>query len=258
MIFRGFTHLCFTKRSPNFYRCFTRTLNSYSLRDNSGSKFLISRIQGTNSSRVNSLLSGLQQTQKTQKANIFTRRRKRNFHSEDNIPKEYELIYVAPMENYIFWTQVMLIACSSAIVITLFANILDPEGTDLDPRNPIEVDFTLSNNFQLLCALGCFLCFIGASRIVIRRVILRMYYNEEKNEFVATFLSLNPKKVNRIRFNGGEVSQVTRPDPFNINALRGQFSVHGRRITVLEKYFRYPKYYNLMMGHEKPEGSKYS
>lgn len=181
---------------------------------------------------------------------FWSRPKKGDFHESDGVSKEFAIVYQGPMKNYVYWAHLAVLACPVTLMVLALLASTYPESIDTSSTNFIETS-TERNLF-----LGAFLALSTVLHLVVRKFVLRIYYRQKTNDFIAIFQGLRPSAVRKLQFKGGEANKPVDRDLLNIFALIGSVRVKGKRIIVLEDSFQTPYYYNIMLGYTKPKDNE--
>lgn len=158
-------------------------------------------------------------------------------HKRDGInPKEYDIVYQTTASPYIALGQVCVFVSALTTVFLMYPYL----NTEIFLSNNVYIRENLERgimfSFFVLINLGIL--------YVIRSFPLRIYYSESRNNFVVIFKQLfNPWLNRRVVCKTGDLLYT----PKNLQFL-GDHKLLGKRIYLYEDYFRFPFYYNMLLG----------
>ena len=160
-------------------------------------------------------------------------------HKFDNVSKELELIFQSKVKDYIGGFRLISWLGTIGISVWIYTEIQNPNPDKI----PIQDE---------LAALGIGMLFLSFFfiHVMSRKHFKRIYYDHSQNEFVAvrrTWMG----RLEQLKFTSSEVKWQHSED-IHEGCLA---KVQGRTIRLLATDFKFPAWYNsiLGVGHEDPK-----
>lgn len=177
---------------------------------------------------------------------VFRRKRKtaQQFQEADKVDSHYELIYnVHDGVRYVQLGMGMLNILSAAINanVCMFALGVPPSYFEIVLAFPVESGIFISIN-----SLICF-----ALLKVIKWYPLRIYYSDLEDKYLAIFMGVHPFAIRSLKIQPGEV-KLSPPNKIAENVLPWAsdiYAISSQRIFLFIHHFRYPSYYNKLLGY---------
>ncbi|XP_076357980.1 uncharacterized protein LOC143250817 [Tachypleus tridentatus] len=168
------------------------------------------------------------------------------FHTDKVDKSQYDLVYISPSTSYIFWGQ--LVASS---LMTFFVLIKGFHITNF------EADFLffsyLENTTELNIACGAFV-FLNLSIFAIaQKYPIRIYFNENKEEFIIIIFNILPFLTHKIKCQSGDVVHISSSSH---TQFTGGYKLGKRKLIITPEHFRYPVYYNILLGYVQKNSHK--
>lgn len=170
----------------------------------------------------------------------------KNTKIHDNVGVHYKLVYNSDTTSYL---QLGLGGVQA--VVSMFVCTLGAMACGFHPPN---IHLLLDTPVYV----GIFVVFNMIICISILRVIsttpMRIYYNEDEDQFIAVFVGKHPLDVRLLNIQPGEVKPHTVSNlvkklvPWSI----GICTTHTQKIYLNEYHFKYPVYYNKLLGYDNP------
>uniref|UniRef100_A0A3F2YTY6 Uncharacterized protein n=1 Tax=Anopheles christyi TaxID=43041 RepID=A0A3F2YTY6_9DIPT len=175
-------------------------------------------------------------------------KREEYFLKKDNIPAGFNIIYRAPMENYL--TACNIVTSFSFLAmggICAFTYLKDFHHIVV----PFEIEYATltANETDLLYFLGFFFLINSVIRVMVNRYPLRIYRNDK--QYLAVFEGQIPLVKKQFGFQQGDVTPV--PPGGVLPWQESRYKINDKKVLLLEDYFRTPSELNVMMMSEKSE-----
>ena len=174
-------------------------------------------------------------------------------HKADKVPEEFECVYSKFHKFYqygaastIVLTTIGVAGGLGVIMYNLNASGFFSHGEYVRPPQQIISDqFRPIDPIQVSCILlGVTLSLAFVIMFVTNGIIYRLYYNHEKNVYIAVFLRYCCQKK-KIEIKPGEVTNAPRKE------LRGHHMLNGSYVMIDEFGFSDNKHYNNFLGYYK-------
>lgn len=175
---------------------------------------------------------------------LFRRKLKtaQEFQKADNVDSHYELIY--SIRDGVKFVKLGIggldiVAASVIANICMFAFGVPLAYLDLVLASPVE-----SGIFVMVNSLICFQLFK-----VIRWYPLRIYYSELEDQFLAVFIGVHPFAIRPLKIEPGEVKPLEMMTGNVLPWASDLYATSSQRIFLFTHNFRYPLYYNKLLGY---------
>jgi len=165
--------------------------------------------------------------------------------------EDHLLIYSGPNELVIRVTHALILIISVIPLFTLYQAV--SEMLEGETFAKAETRTLKTNTDLIFCSIGS-IAFMIMFRLFTNRYILRIYYIASKKAFSAVQIGMNPLAFRRVEIPAGGMTRVCEDEQDTASkVLKGLFKYEGRRYVMFETRFRYPIYYNILLGYAKPE-----
>ncbi|PSN29962.1 hypothetical protein C0J52_23560 [Blattella germanica] len=168
----------------------------------------------------------------------------------DNIPKEYELVYRAPMISYVKVAQTV----SSISVLMLTAVAFYKIYINKAITFPIVIRFDTSVLGDFATDVGTFIFLISSFMLfnvsiyaITLRYPHRIYYNATAKEYICILTGLLPSQFRKLNFNKGEVIRQFTIISSLLPWRDAIFKIGKKTVFLVENGFRTPADFSTMM-----------
>lgn len=182
-------------------------------------------------------------------------KKRQNFSLLDKVPSDFQLIYSNTLSGYMayFYPVVML---GTAVVVTsaIYGTLIGPlshtalvQKSGFDFTDPLHSIVMVSTATTLALIIFAF----------VKRCPMRIYYNENTDEFIGIYATLAPWKVRHKHFQSGSVKCLNDFDEDShftgvLMTFRGIYMISdNERLVLFPNCFKLPIYYNIMLGYSK-------
>ncbi|XP_062133001.1 uncharacterized protein LOC133843449 isoform X2 [Drosophila sulfurigaster albostrigata] len=154
--------------------------------------------------------------------------------NDDNLPNHYQLIYRAPMENYVAWSK--NVSTATVSIIGLLAGYQFATTSNmLDMTRQIDISILMSNESDLYYFTVGFVLINLAIRAFVAMYPLRIYKSSDK--YVAVYGSQLPFGTIKNYFSRGEIAEYKNVlNPWS----HVMFKLGQRSSLLLVDYFKTP------------------
>ncbi|KAM8713957.1 hypothetical protein ACLKA7_014163 [Drosophila subpalustris] len=158
----------------------------------------------------------------------------RQLQTADNLPEHFQLIYRAPLENYMTWTK--NISTGTVTFLSLLAGYqLATAMSFMNIVKQIDISFLVSNETDLYYFTAGFVLINLAVRAFVAKYPLRIYKSADK--YVAVYGSQLPIGIVKHFFDGGQIAEYRNVlNPWS----HIMFKLGQRSSLLLVDYFKTP------------------
>lgn len=186
--------------------------------------------------------------------NNFTKPSLEKFKRIDNIPNDYELIYRSNLSQYLYAARISAVVGLVFVFGTAIINFcMGSKGGFIVNLSEVYLMNMVNDKAQYITISVVFMLLNIAILFLITKFPVRMYYNEKTKKFITVLYGIIPQSMKFITINSGEVVHVQSSAfnnllPWNESRYRLK---NGKRIILLDHYFRKLEYLNILLGHAK-------
>ncbi|GLV45798.1 uncharacterized protein CBL_02818 [Carabus blaptoides fortunei] len=189
----------------------------------------------------------------TPKRNIsFQSLRKPNIEKlklNDNIPKQYELVYRCTMSSYLYAAQISATIGALFVVIVAIFNYDSTNKFEIN-LSGIDLHNIMQSEYQLIVFSAAFVLLNIAVMVLVSKFPVRIYFNAEGKKYIGVVHGKIPKTKNILEFNAGDVKHTPKNGVLPWNEYYYKIK-NGQTIIMLDHYFRKPDDMNIMLGYTK-------
>lgn len=160
----------------------------------------------------------------------------------DELPKEWNLIYKAPMDNVLKYISTYLIFTSTSVALSgLYYGVFVHDPARWNQPILLTEDLVIaSNTTECLVYMGTFIAFHIALKVLLSKYVVRLYQNGD--EYMAIYYGNLYNSIRKHRFQLKEVEKLksTMIIPWG----DARFSLGKKHAILLETYFKTPEYFN--------------
>ncbi|XP_049886458.1 uncharacterized protein LOC126380931 [Pectinophora gossypiella] len=174
---------------------------------------------------------------------------------KDNIPRQYDLIYKAPMGKWLNLATAYLtvstttIGCLGAYYGAFVFNVAEMNNVVTIGDDIVIAD----SGLECLTYLGAFVMFHAAVKVLLAKYVVRLY--QDGDNYIAVYLGHWYNVIQKHKFKHGEVKKL-KPT-YVVSWGKSRYSLGNKHAILLEDYFKTPEYFNNLLPKEKePEENK--
>ncbi|XP_013774607.1 uncharacterized protein LOC106459526 isoform X2 [Limulus polyphemus] len=168
------------------------------------------------------------------------------FYTDKVDKSQYDLVYISPATSYIFMGQLV-----ASGLTTFFLLIKGFEITNFETAF-LFTDY-LENTTELTIACTAFVLLNLSVFAIIQKYPIRIYFNEEKEEFIIILFKILPFLTHKIKCQSGDMEHINSSSH---TQFTGGYKLGKRKLIITPEYFKYPIYYNILLGYVQKEGHK--
>lgn len=168
---------------------------------------------------------------------------------KDGVPRNYKLIYKAPMDNILNYLTTYITVSTSIIAGAGVYHGLTVDKAELDLPIVVGGDVVLANSStEGLIYLVAFIGFHIALKILLSRFVIRLYQDGEN--YTAVFRAHMHNSVKKHDFHLDSFKRLN--PPLVVSWGDARFSLGGKHAILLENYFKTPEHFNCLLHKKKP------
>lgn len=157
----------------------------------------------------------------------------RKLKAKDNVPNDYNLIYIAPLNNYVTFSKCFGIFSALSVTISSFLYFYsDKTVTD---QLKIGSLYLYNGTDDVIGFTALSLCMACGVIIISRKCTLRIYHNPAKSDYVAVFPSAVPFKTTKINFDN-----AVKDKSVSFLFKNVTYKLGTKKAFLLEHYFKAP------------------
>lgn len=163
---------------------------------------------------------------------------------KDKISQNYELIYKAPMKNYVFAASTFAtLSCATAVAGVAYYSFFFSYAL-YDQPVTLGGDLVVASNFsEFSVYIVTFFVINFLLKIFVDRFVLRLYRHEKK--YIAIFNGLLPHTINKWEFKLVEFSKMR---PNNVTPWsNSSYRLGKKKAILLDNYFKTPHDVNTLL-----------
>lgn len=172
----------------------------------------------------------------------------------DGVPKEWQLIYKAPMDDILKYVATYLSFSTGTVALSsLYYGIFKFDFKNWDTPILFGDDVVIaSNGTECLVYLGTFILFHIAVKMVLSKYVIRLYQNGD--EYLAIFRG---NIFNSIRKHSFHLNEFKKLNPtIAVAWADSRYNLGQQHGILLDNYFKTPEYLNSLLHGSKATQEK--
>lgn len=167
---------------------------------------------------------------------------------KDGVPRNWELIYKAPMDPWLNYMTTYISASTAIIGCSglYYAAFAFNPATMNDPVILGEDVVVANSAVECLVYLGAFFAFNAAIRTLLSKYVVRLY--QDGDNYLAIFPGHFYNSITKYEFNRKDFTKL-RPT-FVVTWGHARFGLGNKHAILLEHYFKTPNHFNYLL-HRK-------
>lgn len=167
---------------------------------------------------------------------------------KDGIPRNYNLIYKAPMDNVLNYLTSYITVSTSIIAVAGVYYALTADKSELDRPIVVGGDVVLAHSsIEGLIYVIAFISFHTALKILLSRFVVRLYQDDEN--YTAVFRGHVHNSIKKYSFHMDDFKRLNLP--LVVSWADARFSLGGKHAILLENYFKTPEHFYQLLYKRK-------
>lgn len=171
---------------------------------------------------------------------------------KDNVSKNYELIYKAPMEKILNYATAYLTFSTTTVgAAGLYYFAFEFSMANVDTPVVLGDNVVIANSgIECLSYLGAFVVFHLMVKILLSKYVIRLYQHEDN--YIAVFRGYMFNSIKKHKFKLNEFKKLNPTVVVTWGDSR--FGLGDKHAILLDNYFKTPEYFNYLL-YKKKSGS---
>lgn len=171
---------------------------------------------------------------------------------KDNVSKNYELIYKAPMEKILKYATAYLTFSTTTVgACGLYYAAFAFDMENVDTPVVLGDDVVLANSgIECLSYLGAFVVFHLMIKILLSKYVIRLYQHEDN--YIAVFRGHMFNSIKKYKFKLNEFKKLN--PTLVVTWGDSRYGLGDKHGILLDNYFKTPEYFNYLLYKTKKTG----
>lgn len=172
---------------------------------------------------------------------------------KDNVSKNYELIYKAPMEKLLNYATAYLTFSTTTVgAAALYYAAFEFDMANVDTPVVLGDNVVIANSgFECLSYLGAFVVFHIMVKILLSKYVIRLYQYEDN--YIAVFRGHMFNSIKKHNFKLNEFKKLS--PTLVVTWGDARFGLGDKHAILLDNYFKTPEYFNYLLYKKKAGGN---
>lgn len=164
---------------------------------------------------------------------------------QDNLPRNWELIYKAPMEKWLKILSAYLTVSTTSVALGgLYYGIFEFRSDTMNEPVLLSGDILIANSaMECLVYVGAFVAFHAATKIVLSKYVIRIY--QDGDNYLAIFRGHTYNSIYKHKFHLNDFEKVN--PRLAVGWSDARYLLGTKSAIILDYHFKTPAYYNYLL-----------